>query len=104
MVLGEEQQEVGQFGMGTGMSLSQQERLQLNGRRERVSQLSYLFLAIGEGPVRRSFCRRPPGVQELMAAFPQLTKQKGQDLTGPAQSTPDPAPDLARRQKVEALG
>lgn len=91
MLLGEDEQEVGQLRVRGGVALGQQHVAQLAAGGEHLAQAGDIVLAAGEGPAWWAGRRRYPAREEVAATFAQLAPEVGQQIHRPRQSPPDPA-------------
>lgn len=98
MVLGEQQQEVGQLRVGQGVAVGQVEVAQLAAGGEHQTEGADLVLAIRERRARGPRRRWPPDLQEVAPPFPELTRQVKVEGCRPAQRAVDPAVDLLGSQ------
>lgn len=104
VALGEKQHEVGQFRVGAGIGLGQQDVPQFLGSRERPSQLTDLPVARRKGPAPRAFGWRDPAHQELLASFAEFALKMRQQAGRPQEGAIDPTPQFPTFQQVEAAG
>lgn len=98
--MGEEQEEVGQFGVGQRMSRGDERLAKLLSGGQGQAEAANVVVSIRKGPSFQPPWRRRPTGQEIMAVLAKLPLEVGQELFGQRQSTRDPAPQFSGVRKT----
>jgi len=91
-MLGEEQEEIGQFRVGQWITGGDEEAAYLLTGRQGQAQATQLLRPVGEGPALGTVGRRPPSRQGFLAALAKFLQEIRQQVPGPHQGPADPAP------------
>lgn len=92
--MGEEQEEVGEFRVGQGITGGDEETAQFLAGSQGLTQASNVLGLRRKGPGLGTVWPRPPGRQEFLATFAKFPQEMGEQAACPGQGLLDPTSQL----------